>query len=360
MGSRPIQKEQLDALMIGLMSRGRDATGVALQEVNGEIHSCKHWDNAQVFIKSRRYEDFIEERLKENIITAIVHTRLATCGHWSKDENNHPLIGDNVALVHNGMIHNHKALFSQLQMEPKCETDSDIIRAMVDKDGLTRKTIREMGKLQGSAAIAVLDKREPGKLLIARSGNPLEVALTEDFVYGASLIQPIKVANRVWTTRWGFVAHCESARIHKVILPAETAWLIDINAKEPGLQWHQEFKTAPYTHYWHNRWEEEDYRDFWKKNAGDKGLEHQKRLATEVVTNPQLDMRSTGVEYKCPHCGKKTYVPMWLEGDKYSPEKLTCGNCHKYMNGAKLIVGKLSSPQTERMLPTSPGGAVLL
>ena len=327
-GSAPIDRSQLDALLVGNMSRGRDATGLALMDKDGGIQVHKSAMAATGFITSKGYEDFLDKYL-EGCQIAILHTRLMTTGHWSKHENNHPLQGEHVALVHNGMIGNYKEMFQTTGLEAKCETDSDILRAVVDVDGLSHLAIRNLSKVSGSAAIAVVDNRHPGQLLLGRSGNPLEIALTDDFAYGSSTRQPIYVANKQWRKDWGMYCGSNNSKLAWTVMPDNTACLIDLN--KDGLQWHQEFKTSPYTTSYHH-YNQADW-DQWDRQFEDRyGPGTVQRVTVE---RPNLDMTPTGIEYKCPHCHDMVFVPKWLAHNKMHPEQLKCGKCDKFMKGAR-------------------------
>lgn len=371
MGDSPIDKTQLDAMLIGLQRRGQDASGVALQRRDGEIHVYKTANAASRFVEMQSYKSFLSEKLDNEVVIALVHTRHMTTGHWSDNKNNHPLEGEHVVMVHNGMIANYRSLFEKLSLEPRCQTDSDIMRAILDKHQLDRAGVRELEKVQGSAAIAVLDRRKPGQLLIARSGNPIEVALTEHFIFGASLMQPIFVANKSWRKKWGFYAHTNSSKLERVIMPTETAWLIDRapTAGEPGVQWHQEFKldsgwsggvscnwSDEHDLDWEKKWADGTYQalcDCGHMRAAHKGDDktgvcwistckckaYKSKFAKEK--EPELDMSPTGVEYECGWCKKVNYVPMYLNKDKYSPGKLTCSHCERYMTNATVVTGRI-------------------
>src|SRR2546428_2137046 len=176
MASTNIGASQLDALLMGLEVRGRDAAGVCLmQDTPGasdpEILVHKNVGRAETLVKSKAYEDFLNTNLDDKTRIALIHTRAATKGHQSKNDNNHPLYSGVSAVVHNGILTNDDALFQQYGLERKAETDSDIIRAIVDREGLTRKAVRTLEKISGSVSSAIVDKRYRGKVLFLRSAN---------------------------------------------------------------------------------------------------------------------------------------------------------------------------------------------
>jgi asparagine synthetase B (glutamine-hydrolysing) len=292
MSNVPIQESQITALLLGLQRRGKDASGVALVDESGEeVFVSKHDSQADKFVESSAYRTFLEDKLTDKTQFALVHTRLSTCGSPHVIANNHPIYDGKAAIVHNGMIHNHKKLFTELGLERKCETDSDILRAIIDEHGLTRKAVRELTKVGGTVATLAVDPRSPGKLLICRSGNPLEIATSDNFVYFSSTPEPIRVANRIYTNRWGIWAHRQADPLAFGLYPTDTAWLFEAGK---GLEWHQEFKTAEY------QWSEWNNWGSWDK----KWKDHSSKSSTKIVQLPAI----RGISYTCVDCGKQSFV----------------------------------------------------
>lgn len=117
--------------------------------------------------------------------TGIAHTRWATHGKPS-ELNAHPHIaGDEIALVHNGIIENHESLRQQL-LEAGCnlssETDSELVAHLVYQQILNGldflSAIQKVAKqLEGAFAIGFMRRSEPGRLLALRSGSPLVIGM---------------------------------------------------------------------------------------------------------------------------------------------------------------------------------------
>ncbi len=123
----------------------------------------------------------------------IAHTRWAT--HGSPSESNaHPHVsGNEIAVVHNGIIENHTELRSKLEasgFEFSSETDSEVIAHRVrfhlsstgDMQKAVTQTLQELDG--GYASIVVMHVHEPNVLYIARSGTPAVIGLGkgENFV----------------------------------------------------------------------------------------------------------------------------------------------------------------------------------
>jgi glucosamine--fructose-6-phosphate aminotransferase (isomerizing) len=120
--------------------------------------------------------------------TAIGHTRWATHGAPS-ERNAHPHVDADarVAVVHNGIIENHRDLRRELAsggVEFRSDTDSEVLAHLIrrhldaglDLPGAVREA---MGDVQGSFALAVIGADHPDRIVAARRSSPLAVGLGE-------------------------------------------------------------------------------------------------------------------------------------------------------------------------------------
>jgi glutamine---fructose-6-phosphate transaminase (isomerizing) len=115
----------------------------------------------------------------------LAHTRWATHGRPS-EANAHPHVdcGSKLAIVHNGIIENHRDLRRSLAAEGhrfRSETDTEIIAHLVERyrsydlDEAVRRAARE---LRGTFAVACISVDAPGRLVAVRCGNsPLVVGI---------------------------------------------------------------------------------------------------------------------------------------------------------------------------------------
>jgi glucosamine--fructose-6-phosphate aminotransferase (isomerizing) len=114
----------------------------------------------------------------------IGHTRWATHGGVT-DLNAHPHLdaSGKIAVVHNGIIENYRALREMLEGEGvvfKSDTDSEVIPHLVAKyyEGDLETAVKAaLGNLQGTYGIAVIHADEPGRIVGARNGSPLVVGV---------------------------------------------------------------------------------------------------------------------------------------------------------------------------------------
>ena len=121
----------------------------------------------------------------------IGHTRWATHGHVST-ENAHPIMsGQDIAVVHNGIIENHKEIKQRLianGYEFSSQTDTEVLShlfkdAIASTDSFKAATAHVLDQIEGAYAFAVMSSQYPHQIAIARNASPLAVGLGEDANY---------------------------------------------------------------------------------------------------------------------------------------------------------------------------------
>ncbi|PZQ61243.1 MAG: glutamine--fructose-6-phosphate transaminase (isomerizing) [Sphingomonas taxi] len=119
--------------------------------------------------------------------TGIAHTRWAT--HGGPTTNNaHPHATDEVAVVHNGIIENFRALRDELQARGRVftsETDTEVVAHLISEQveagRSPQEAVREvLPRLHGAFALAILFRSHPELLIGARLGSPLVVGYGDD------------------------------------------------------------------------------------------------------------------------------------------------------------------------------------
>ena len=176
-------KDVVNNLISGLHKleyRGYDSSGIATLN-NNKISLIKASGKVETLEKS------INGNCKGQI--GIAHTRWATHGEPS-EKNAHPHQVDNIVIVHNGIIENYESLkenFSDL----KSDTDSEIIAHLIqkklsEKNNLLEAVLAVSQKLQGTYALAVLDKNNPKEIAFAKKGSPLIIGIGENENFLAS------------------------------------------------------------------------------------------------------------------------------------------------------------------------------
>ena len=249
-GNEPITQDQITILLCANERRGNQSTGLALQDKSGEIFVLKQDEPAWKFVSSQKYGEFLDTHLSDETITFLGHTRLATKGDPNDNANNHPLFIGETAVVHNGCISNDDELFRETHYPRSGQVDSDILRAILDDKGLTREGVRTLQKVNGSAAIAAISTKYPGKLILARSGSPLVLASTPSQLVWSSEKAAIHAAMRPLQWRFGFPMQPNRTDLAWMTMNNESIYLLgDLHQDEEAgfekaIEWHESFKVA--------------------------------------------------------------------------------------------------------------------
>lgn len=178
-GKRPAQPILVNGLK-RLEYRGYDSAGLA-QLSGGRLHVQK------AVGKVSAMQEMLEP--KESWI-GIAHTRWATHGVPSTS-NAHPHVdADNtLAVVHNGIVENYQELRADLRDANtafQSETDTEVIVHLISKHlakrpqaGLAEAVRAALRQVVGTFGIAVMSRRFPEQLVVARRGSPLAIGYGE-------------------------------------------------------------------------------------------------------------------------------------------------------------------------------------
>jgi glucosamine--fructose-6-phosphate aminotransferase (isomerizing) len=161
--------------------RGYDSAGVAVIGRTGlKVHK-----------RAGRVDDLIGSAPKLLRGTVgIGHTRWATHGEPT-DANAHPHVDGthSVAVVHNGVIENAVELRAGVlaDVDFTSETDSEVLAHLIarqDEENLEDAVRAALLLIEGAYGIAVIDQRQPDRIVVARNGSPvlLGVGKGEHFV----------------------------------------------------------------------------------------------------------------------------------------------------------------------------------
>lgn len=157
--------------------RGYDSAGVALVN-KGELSVIRRIGKVQALV------DAIDDSNGLGT-TGIAHTRWATHGGVT-EANAHPHASEQrFAVVHNGIIENHKPLRNMLKEKGfvfHSDTDTETIAHsialyMQSTDDLLSAVQQAVKTFEGAYGTVVMDKTTPDKLVVARSGSPLVIGL---------------------------------------------------------------------------------------------------------------------------------------------------------------------------------------
>jgi glucosamine--fructose-6-phosphate aminotransferase (isomerizing) len=164
--------------------RGYDSAGIAFFSEKGiDVIRCKG--------KIKDLACLVETK---NLVSGggIGHTRWATHGRPS-EENAHPHRSGGIVVVHNGIIENYLQLKKKLTdrgYEFVSDTDTEVlchlIRSYTETLPLEDAVRAALKEVRGSYAIAVVNEKEPQKIVGVRKDSPLVVGLGEGEYFLAS------------------------------------------------------------------------------------------------------------------------------------------------------------------------------
>ncbi|MBT4202754.1 MAG: glutamine--fructose-6-phosphate transaminase (isomerizing) [Flavobacteriales bacterium] len=182
-------KQAGNILITGLQRleyRGYDSAGIALN--NGDLITHKAKGKVQDLID-------MMGKVPESTI-GIGHTRWATHGE-PNDINAHPHLSQSgrLVMVHNGIIENYEALKSFLAgkgYQSVSDTDTEVLLNLIEffqereKLKLEKAVRLALNEVDGAYAIAVMDRDDLEKIVMARLGSPLVIGIgNNEFFIGS-------------------------------------------------------------------------------------------------------------------------------------------------------------------------------
>lgn len=196
--------------------RGYDSAGMAvLDDTTGILNRLRREGKVQALADAHAAAPLQGS-------SGIAHTRWATHGKPSEG-NAHPhMSGEELAIVHNGIIEN----FEQLKQELldvgyhfSSETDTEVIAHLLAKGiaqgyNLLDAVKDTVASLKGAFALGVMHKDYAGELIAARKGSPLVigVGIGENFISSDQLAL-LPVTDRFIFLEEGDVAHITKDQI---------------------------------------------------------------------------------------------------------------------------------------------------
>ncbi|CAM3004278.1 glutamine--fructose-6-phosphate transaminase (isomerizing) [Vibrio diazotrophicus] len=174
------QRDVAEILVEGLRRleyRGYDSAGVAVVDAQSNLTRIRRLGKVQELADAVNSEQVVGG-------TGIAHTRWATHGVPS-EVNAHPHVSGDIAVVHNGIIENHEELRTLLQERGYVfvsQTDTEVIAHLVEWELRTSETLLEAlqktaSQLEGAYGTVALDRKDPSRIVVARSGSPIVIGL---------------------------------------------------------------------------------------------------------------------------------------------------------------------------------------
>lgn len=201
--------------------RGYDSAGLAV------ISKKKLFIQKQVG-KVKELEKAVEKNSIDSTI-GIAHTRWATHGEPS-DLNAHPHTDckERIAVVHNGIIENYRALREFLGSKGhkfRTETDTEVIAHLIEEyyNGSLLEAVRiALSEVEGTYGIAVLSLDNPKCLIVARNGSPLVIGNgINEYMVASDVSAVIRHTNQVVYLEDGEIAEITDKGFSITTLEAE-------------------------------------------------------------------------------------------------------------------------------------------
>lgn len=168
--------------------RGYDSAGLAVLSPESST--------VQLYRAAGKVENLaaLVEQAQPSGLVGIAHTRWATHGEPT-EENAHPQVShDRIAVVHNGIIENHRDLRAQLESQGyvfSSQTDTEVVAHLIhlhrqSADDLATAVRGACEELKGIFALAVVDQDNVDQMVVVCQGSPLVLGMGPQGVFAAS------------------------------------------------------------------------------------------------------------------------------------------------------------------------------
>lgn len=206
------QRDVVQILLEGLKRleyRGYDSAGVAVIDGQEQLGRLRRLGKVQALADA-----VAEQPLPGG--TGIAHTRWATHGEPS-EANAHPHVSGDIAVVHNGIIENHETLRDELKAQGyvfTSQTDTEVIAHLVERELKSAASLREAVMatrtlLEGAYGMVVINRKDPERMIVARSGSPLVIG----YGIGEHFVASDQLALLPVTRRFAFLEEGDVAEI---------------------------------------------------------------------------------------------------------------------------------------------------
>lgn len=209
---------QAQNILIGglkrLEYRGYDSAGIATLDSDGKLTNLREKGKVAELAALQATSE-VDDSI------GIGHTRWATHGAPSV-ENAHPHTVGRVTVVHNGIIENFQDLKQVLEgkgYEFKSQTDTEVFTALIDSlyqddTSILDAVLAALKVVVGAYGVAVLAHDVPDRIIVARSGSPLIIGLSDDETFIASDASAlIGYTDKVIYLKEGEVAECVAGSV---------------------------------------------------------------------------------------------------------------------------------------------------
>lgn len=271
------QRDVAGILLMGLQSleyRGYDSAGIATMGSDGALNRLRRVGKVKQLVDAVDQFGMLGG-------TGIAHTRWATHGE-PNEANAHPHVSsDRIAVVHNGIIENHKELRDRLMSLGYAfasDTDTEVIAHLVDHelkstDDLFEAVQKSVSQLEGAYGTVIMDRSQPEQLIVARSGSPLVIG----YGVGEHFIASDQLALLPVTRRFAFLEEGDVARITRTSVE-----IVDVDGK--AVERDVEESTLS-----HDASDKGNYRHYMQKEIHEQPVAIQRTLEDRLAAGRVLD-----------------------------------------------------------------------
>ena len=197
--------------------------------------------NAESFVK---YTPHRTSTGQNNTLTSWQNKEVINTHGAPTEENAHPHRDRNgdVFVTHNGIIENYFAIRKKLEKQGilfRSETDTEVLAHLIglNFDGALNKAVmKTMAMVEGTFGLAVIHRRVPGEIVVARRGSPLVIGLSRDGHIAASDVSAmVRHTNQVI-----HLQDNEVATLNRDDLSISTAQAEPISRRAEPVEWRVE------------------------------------------------------------------------------------------------------------------------
>ena len=173
-------KDTFTRCLLFNQERGKEASGIALIYLDRTHWLFKKSVSAKELIQTKEYPNILD-RLNENVVVLLGHTREPTKGSPIFSYNNHPIKIERIIGIHNGKLENDDELFEQFKFPRQGQVDSEIIFWLINDNSpwlfnsrnYLQKLRQDLNLIKGSFTILAVDLTLPNRLIVAKKDRPL-------------------------------------------------------------------------------------------------------------------------------------------------------------------------------------------
>ena len=178
------------------MARGKDSSGIVFKNSDEKTFELVKGDiPIPELLASKEYKSALNKAFKNYNdglpFQAMGHARLVTNGSQLNEQNNQPVVKDNIIGIHNGIIVNDKILWeSNPDLKRSFEIDTEILLSLIKKElnnhqDLPNTIINTLNQIEGTVSSALLFEDRNELALFTNNGSLYYIATDEWLLFAS-------------------------------------------------------------------------------------------------------------------------------------------------------------------------------